>query len=408
MGKTIYNIALEIGSGLTPLRSNDQYWNSRDFPWVKTEQLGAYQIFDANEYVSETALRETSIKVWPTKTVSIAMYGEGKTRGNSSILMIPSTTNQACCNIVVDPQKADYRFLYYWLKNNYEQLRSLAAGVRKNLNADDIKGFPFPDFEVGYQSRIADALSAVDDLIENNSKLCESLESMEKTLYGYWFTQFDFPNAEGKPYRTSGGAMEWNEQLKREIPKGWNSCKLKDYVDSITQTTPPGENLNGMFYTPIDEIPKRQMSFYGGLSYTEAKSSLQLYEENDILIGAMRVYFHRVCIAAQNGITRSTTMVLRPKDNWQLAFIYEVFNHEQTIQFANRISVGTQQPYVNWEGALDSMEVISPNQQIVKEYCERVNPIINKVKCLAKENYELAKLRDWLLPMLMNGQAVVE
>lgn len=408
MGKTIYDIALEIGSGLTPLRSNDQYWNSRDFPWVKTEQLGAYQIFDANEYVSETALRETSIKVWPAKTVSIAMYGEGKTRGNSSILMIPSTTNQACCNIVVDPQKADYRFLYYWLKNNYEQLRSLAAGVRKNLNADDIKGFPFPDFEVGYQSRIADALSAVDDLIENNSKLCESLESMAKTLYDYWFTQFDFPNAEGKPYRTSGGAMEWNEQLKREIPKGWNSCKLKDYVDSITQPTSPGEHLNGMFYTPIDEIPKRQMSFYGGLSYTEAKSSLQLYEENDILIGAMRVYFHRVCIAAQNGITRSTTMVLRPKDNWQLAFIYEVFNHDQTIQFANRISVGTQQPYVNWEEALDSMEVISPDQQIVKEYCERVNPIINKVKCLAKENYELAKLRDWLLPMLMNGQAVVE
>ena len=322
--------------------------------------------------------------------------------------MIPSTTNQACCNIVVDPQKADYRFLYYWLKNNYEQLRSLAAGVRKNLNADDIKGFPFPDFEVGYQSRIADALSAVDDLIENNSKLCESLESMAKTLYDYWFTQFDFPNAEGKPYRTSGGAMEWNEQLKREIPKGWNSCKLKDYVDSITQPTSPGEHLNGMFYTPIDEIPKRQMSFYGGLSYTEAKSSLQLYEENDILIGAMRVYFHRVCIAAQNGITRSTTMVLRPKDNWQLAFIYEVFNHDQTIQFANRISVGTQQPYVNWEEALDSMEVISPDQQIVKEYCERVNPIINKVKCLAKENYELAKLRDWLLPMLMNGQAVVE
>ena len=216
------------------------------------------------------------------------------------------------------------------------------------------------------------------------------------------------PNEQGKPYKSSGGKMVWNEQLKREIPEGWESCKFKNYVNNMTRTIGPGEHLRGMFYTPLDEIPKRRMSFYGGLPYTEAKSSLQLYEKNDILFGAMRVYFHRVCIAAQKGITRSTTMVLQARDIKRLAFVYELLNDDQTIYDANKISVGTQQPYVNWDNALDSMDVICPENSIITGFCEKINLAIDKVKCLEKENCELKKLRDNLLPLLMNGQVRVD
>ena len=226
MNKTIKDISLEIGSGITPLRSNELYWNSPDIPWIKTEQLGQYRIFDSTEYISNFALEDTNIRLWSPHTVSVAMYGEGKTRGNASILMIETTTNQACCNIKVNDALADYRFLYYWLKNNYENLRTLSAGVRNNLNADDIKSFPFPENSLPEQEKIADILSVVDDKIELNSKICSELETMAKTLYGYWFMQFDFPDENGKPYRTSGGEMEWNEQLKREIPKGWEVTNI--------------------------------------------------------------------------------------------------------------------------------------------------------------------------------------
>lgn len=147
--------------------------------------------------------------------------------------MMPSTTNQACCNVVADPKKADYRFLYYWIKNNYDQRRTLATCVRKNLNSDDIKGFPFPNFELAVQVRIADALSAIDDLIQKNICICTELESMAKTLYDYWFTQFDFPDKNGKPYRSSGGEMVWNEQLKREIPMGWSVDNLYSIAEPI-------------------------------------------------------------------------------------------------------------------------------------------------------------------------------
>ena len=164
MSNLIKDIAIEIGSGITPLRSNKLYWDSSDIPWVKTEQIGQYQIFDSNEYISTFALADTNIRLWPPHTSSVAMYGEGKTRGNVSILMIDTTTNQACCNIIVNEAVADYRFLYYWLKNNYEKLRSLAAGVRKNLNSDDIKSFPFPNLKLSEQAKIAEVLSVVSRL----------------------------------------------------------------------------------------------------------------------------------------------------------------------------------------------------------------------------------------------------
>ena len=408
MGKTIYDIALEIGSGLTPLRSNDQYWNSRDFPWVKTEQLGAYQIFDANEYVSETALRETSIKVWPAKTVSIAMYGEGKTRGNSSILMIPSTTNQACCNIVVDPQKADYRFLYYWLKNNYEQLRSLAAGVRKNLNADDIKGFPFPDFEVGYQSRIADALSAVDDLIENNSKLCESLESMAKTLYDYWFTQFDFPNVKGKPYRTSGGAMEWNEQLKREIPKGWivgNLYRIADYINGLAcQKYRPKDGEGSLPVIKITEM-------HGGITNkTEAVSEsipdkYKIYD-GDILFSWSATLEIMYWFGGAGGLNQHIFKVV-PKEGFPKEYVYQQLS-AYIINFVKMAEARkTTMGHITTDH-LDQSRIAIPPTPVLERFAEIVRPVHEMIGKYQQQNRELTKLRDWLLPMLMNGQAVVE
>ena len=198
--------------------------------------------------------------------------------------------------------------------------------------------------------------------------------------------------------------MVWNDNLKRDIPEKWEVISLSDCVSDCGQATTPGEHLHNLPYCPIDEIPMRKMSFCGGKSYTEANSSLQLYSENDILIGAMRVYFHRCCIASEDGITRTTTLVLKPQVNDYLAYIYEVLNEERTFSFAIKVSTGTQQPYVTWN-ALSKYKFPTPKDlDIVKQYCMQVNPIIQKVKCNSKEIAMLTALREELLPLLMNGQ----
>ena len=232
-------IAIIIGSGITPSRTNKLYWENGLIPWLKTEQLGEHKIYKTSEKISQIALDETSIKVFPINTLSIAMYGEGRTRGNISILKCEIATNQACCNIIIDKEKADYEFVYYYLKTQYQQLRSLSSGVRKNLNSNDIKEFKIKlPISISYQKQIALVLSSLDSKIEINNRINAELEAMAKTLYDYWFVQFDFPNSEGKPYKSSGGKMVWNEELKREIPEGWKveniekCCSIVDCLHS--------------------------------------------------------------------------------------------------------------------------------------------------------------------------------
>ena len=230
--KLLSEISTNISSGLTPLRSNAEFWENGTIPWLKTEQLGEKYIYETNEHISEAALEKTSIKLFPENSLSIAMYGEGKTRGNLSILKKAMATNQACCNVVIDPSKADFEYVYYFLKTQYDELRNLSSGVRKNLNSNDIKNYPIrlPE-NLDNQKRIANVLNALDKKIELNNRINAELEAMAKTLYDYWFVQFDFPDANGKPYKTSGGKMVYNPTLKREIPEGWSDGTLGEIAE---------------------------------------------------------------------------------------------------------------------------------------------------------------------------------
>lgn len=410
MNKTIKDISLEIGSGITPLRSNELYWNSSDIPWIKTEQLGQYRIFDSMEYISDFALEDTNIRLWSPHTVSVAMYGEGKTRGNVSILMIETTTNQACCNIKVNDALADYRFLYYWLKNNYENLRALSAGVRKNLNADDIKNFSFPENSLSEQEKIADILSVVDDKIELNSKICSELEAMSKTLYDYWFVQFDFPDENGKPYRTSGGEMVWNEQLKREIPDGWNLGSVNNLLKIENTSVIPNKYGNAvMEHYSIPVFDDDHNPVYEEASTIE--SGKYAVDPECILISKLNPQFKRLwdpyCDTA-NAICSTEFIVYRPRVAWTRPFCYAVLNSDAFYSHMTgkaTCSTGSRkriQPDVS-----ASFELPIPDKKTMHSFTELYAPIMEKRKSLYKENRELTRLRDWLLPMLMNGQVTV-
>ena len=152
----------------------------------------------------------------------------------------------------------------------------------------------------------------------------------------------------------------------------------------------------------------KKMSFGTAQPSSEANTSLIQYKANDILIGAMRVYFHRVCIAPFDGITRTTSLVLRPKRPDCLPYLYQVCNEDRTINVATKISVGTQQPYVNWEHALENHVIPYPDDDtLIRKYSSMMVSLVKDVINRERENAELAKLRDWLLPMLMNGQVMV-
>lgn len=390
---TINDIALTVGSGITPLRSNASFWDNPKFPWLKTEQLGEFQIFDTTEYISQTALEQTNIKLWPQKTISIAMYGEGKTRGNTSIIMREMATNQACCNVIVNPEVADYRFLYYWIKSNYEQLRMLSSGVRKNLNSEDIKGFSFPDTKLDIQRDIADVLYAIDLKILNNSRIIAELEAMSKTIYDYWFVQFDYPNEDGRPYRSSSGEMKWNEQLKKEIPTGWTSCKIGDLLAKVPNTT----RIQSTEYLNSGSIPVVDQSDAFIAGYTEDRSSIIPSKNGTIVFGDHTRIVKYIGFDFARGADGTQVIISNCDRMPQLLFYHSILK----IDLSNY-------GYARHFKFLKETDIIVPCEHVARSFSSIVSPFHETITKKVFENIELAKLRDWLLSMLMNGQVRVE
>lgn len=176
------NIALSITTGLTPLRSNSRFWNNGTIPWLKTEQLGAKYIYDTNEKISPIALEETSIKINPKNTLSIAMYGEGRTRGSVSILKEEMATNQACCNVYLDEEKANYEYVYYYLATQYENLRSLASGVRHNLNTSHIKNYMIPLPPIETQKQIISKIEVLESKMSDAKKVIYGAKEQKEEI----------------------------------------------------------------------------------------------------------------------------------------------------------------------------------------------------------------------------------
>ena len=386
-------IASFIGSGMTPLRSNEKYWNSKDYPWLKTEQLGEYQIFDTNEYISKVALEETNLKLFPKNTLSVAMYGEGKTRGNVSILAEQMTTNQACCNIIVDNKFANYKFVYYWLKNSYYKLRSLSSGIRNNLNSEDIKKFEINLPSLPTQQKIAAILSSLDDKIALNKKINAKLEAMAKRLYDYWFVQFDFPNEEGKPYKSSGGKMEYNATLKRDIPAGWEAVQIQSILDKhpSTKRYNTSEYLHEGKYPIVDQDSS---TFIAG--YTN--------EDDELLRRFPAVLFgdHSMCVKFLN------FEFCRGADGTQILYSNDDRIKPYYLYLVVKSLTIPNQGYSRHFKYLKELPVILPSLELAAKFQEIVKPIYEKKTKCDKQIEKLSRLRDRLLPLLMNGQVEVE
>lgn len=408
-------IASFIGSGMTPLRSNENYWNSKDYPWLKTEQLGEYQIFDTNEYISKVALEETNLKLFPKNTLSVAMYGEGKTRGNVSILAEQMTTNQACCNIIVDNKFANYKFVYYWLKNSYYKLRSLSSGIRNNLNSEDIKKFEINLPSLPTQQKIAAILSSLDDKIALNKKINAKLEAMAKRLYDYWFVQFDFPNGEGKPYKTSGGKMVWNEVLKRKIPEGWEVKSINDISVSY----------RGVGYTAKDEKTEKDKNIILILRGNNISNNHIIYNGNTVYVDKSFVLKEQeikkfdIIITMSSGskehVGKSAMFLFdsahsygafcnKITPNKECQYFLENYLHSESfIKYIRHSCSGTGINNLTNEH-FDNAKFSFPTESNLQLFNKKMKSIYDERAVVEKEIQKLTNLRDRLLPLLMNGQ----
>lgn len=299
--------------------------------------------------------------------------------------------------------KGNYPKYVYYLMKCLGNLKTSDKSTVPGVNRNDLHEIVIPYIKPEFQKEIADLLFIIDDKIKLNNRINAELEAMAKTLYDYWFVQFDFPDKNGKPYKTSGGKMVWNGELKREIPEGWEVSELKDIANITMGQSPPGESYNevgnGMiFYQGCTDFGNR---FPTVRKFTTEPT--RFAKEGDILlsvrapVGALNISKEDCCIGRGLG-------ALNSKDNC-IAYLFGVMVNLKQI-FDRRNVDGTTFGSITKDD-LFSLKVIKPEKGILKQYHSIINPAFEKQNKLELENIKLTELRDWLLPMLMNGQVKV-
>ena len=252
--------------------------------------------------------------------------------------------------------------------------------------------------------KIASVLSALDDKIELNSKINAELEAMAKTLYDYWFVQFDFPNAEGKPYKSSGGEMVYDEVLKREIPKGWEVKSLFDTCDVQYgfpfSTSHFNEEKVGKPVIRIRDILENSISTYSSQDNIEEKYKLFA---GDLLVG-MDGNFHLNFWSKTDCYLNQRVVRIRKMIGFLPNFV-TLYQIEPFIKLREKSVSRTTVGHLS-DKDLKSIKMLVPTKAL-SENLKVFDDLLSKTVSSKKQNQELAYLRDWLLPMLMNGQVRV-
>lgn len=406
---TLGEVITFISKGTTPSASMGGFSES-GINFIKSESVCYNGIIDRSKFAYITEKVHNKFKRSQLQENDILFSMAGVFLGKNAIVskdILPANTNQALSIIRINHELAFYKFIHYSLrqKSTIYYIHSIPSqSAQPNINFEEIKSIPINLPPLDEQKRIADALSALDDKIEINNKINENLEAQAQAIFKQWFVDFEFPDKEGKPYKSNGGKFIDSELGK--IPEGWREGTLGDVIKNI-KISIKKEEVNELPYLPIDIIPMNKLGLIEFKPSNEAQSSLIKFEKNDILIGAMRVYFHRVSISPCEGVTRSTCFVLRPIKYELLEYALLVCNQNATIDYAQNTSKGSTMPYAVWENGLSKMKIIIPSEEILDEFSIKTKPIISYLRDSLYEKINLSELRDSLLPKLMSGEVRV-
>ena len=295
-----------------------------------------------------------------------------------------------------NPLVCDNRFLLYALLHHDNKQAIIAKGVGAtvlHLRVPECEKIEISAPNVEIQRRIADILSAYDDLIENNQKQIKLLEEAAQRLYREWFVELRFPGHETVP-------------VVDGVPEGWEQKTLDDIAVESGRGEKKENRQQYDVYLPIDCLPKHSLSYIETAKIEDAESSLVGFAEGDILFGAMRPYFHKVVIARHTGLTRSTCFVLNARNEVMWAYVVMLLFSKDAVDYATQNSVGTTMPYVRWKD-MRQMPVLVPSVDVVKRFQMLIKPMMTKAMRLAEQMKDAQEARDRLLPKLMSGEVEV-
>ena len=323
--------------------------------------------------------------------------------------------------IVPDETKLDKRFAYYLISSPIvkKQLDAAAQQTKiRHTSPDAIKACEawIPE-DISTQHVIGALLDAINAKIDNNREACEQLESLSRLIYDYWFVQFDFPDENGKPYKSSGGKMVWNEELKREIPEGWEVRPIEEYISVV----------RGISYKPSDELKncgphtvtllKSNNIQNGSVSFDQPVYLPETHASNDQWLNKGSVF---ITMSSGSKAHMGKTAIIYKDlpyvfgafcakiviDNSVNCYLSTYFRSNWFRTYIENVTLGTSINNIGNEQLTSIVLPFAP-ESLQKKFEKILQPLFDNIGELRDENQQLASLRDFLLPMLMNGQVKV-
>ena len=312
----------------------------------------------------------------------------------------------------VPKEGQDLTYLYYVLKSlnlNSKQIGSSQPLITQSMLKDMVVDI---EIDIEKQKKIANSISIIDQKIQINNQINQELEAMAKTLYDYWFVQFDFPDQNGKPYKSSGGNMVYHPELKREIPEGWEVEKIENIAQTGSGGTPKSTNVS---YYSNGEIPwinsgELEQTVITSTSnfITEEglnNSSAKLFPSGTILVAMYGATAGKVSFLTFEASTNQAICAIMLTDIRMRYYLKNVI--EDLYQYLVKLSTGSARDNLS-QDMIRNIKVVIPSNDILDRFYDFSNNIIKEITKKQQENEQLTQLRDWLLPMLMNGQVKVE
>jgi len=339
--------------------------------------------------------------------------GPGITIGRSGTVGIPHLIKSNffphnTALFIKDFKGNNVAYIFYLLKNLKLGNKKSGSGVptmnRNHLHPLEIIAYKNCDA----QTRIAKVLSDLDTKIEINNKINSELEAMAKLIYDYWFVQFDFPDKNRKPYKSSGGKMVFNKELNREVPEGWEVNKIKQVLKTDLGGT-PSTKVESYWNGAIPWLNSGEVADFpiisSELTVTQDginNSATTLMPAGSCVLSITRHL--RPSVLAVDSCVNQSVVGFFESDILKSSYVYPYLVNE--IPRLMSLRTGAQQPHIN-KGIVDASIILIPSNQILEKYYKLVDSKYKKIINNAFQNQKLSELRDWLLPMLMNGQVKV-
>ena len=330
----------EVIVGGTPKTSVAEYWNG-DIPWLSVKDFNKVTryVLTTEKKISMEGLQKSSTNLLKKDDIIISARG---TVGALAMIKTPMAFNQSCYGIRVNAEKVSPAYLFYSLKTKIKALKAASHGsVFDTITLDTLNGLDFELPSLNEQLCASNFLSLLDEKIELNNSINRNLEAIARQLYDYWFVQFDFPDENGRPYKSSGGTMVWNEKLKKEIPENWEPKMIRNVCEIQKEICSPKDRPDTIFHHySIPAFDKT--GAYVLEKGIEIQSNKLLISNNDILFSKLNPWTSRVvwCGKYTNQIASTEFMVLRPKID-DRGYLYMILKDPELIAYASRGSTGT-------------------------------------------------------------------